>query len=34
MQQRNYLAEAMAQPCTQAQWNDRPLHWEKPASDS
>lgn len=34
MQQRNYLAEAMAQARSRTSWNDRLTHWEKPASDS
>src|SRR3954447_7453194 len=34
MQQRNYLAEAMAEARSRASWNDRLAHWEKPASDS
>ena len=34
MQERNYLAEAMAEARSRASWNDRLSHWEKPASDS
>src|SRR5260370_7629875 len=34
MQQRNYLAEALAQARTRQSWNERLEHWERPASDS
>jgi hypothetical protein len=34
MQQRNYMAEALAQARTRTSWNERLEHWERPASDS
>jgi hypothetical protein len=34
MQQRNYLAEALAQARTRQSWSERLEHWERPASDS
>lgn len=32
--ERNYIVEAIAQTRPRASWNDRLVHWEKPASDS
>jgi hypothetical protein len=34
MQQRNYIAEALAQTRSRQSWNDRLAYWEKPASES
>jgi hypothetical protein len=34
MQQRNSIAEALAQARSRQSWNDRLAHWEKPASES
>jgi hypothetical protein len=34
MQQRNYIAEPLAQARSRQSWTDRLAHWEKPASES